>query len=432
MFRFALKNLFSRPVRTLLAVCGLTVAIAGMVGLFSVADGIEASVAATFGKVPGFAVIQAGAPVPIFSRIPTAWGAEIARLEGVHIVHPEVWTRANMVEGKPSFNPPRLLFGSDLEQSPKLKYSVYREGLKEGRILNEGDQGTLNAMVSRAIADQFKKKVGDKFRVDGLDLEIVGIYQCNSLFLDVAIILDIDVVRRAARIGQEWACCFYVEPEPGVDRQELTGRIRELFRGRVIESRASAFDLFGALGPAKPEEKPGGNPVGKILAAVGDATRPAHEAAGDELPVEVRDSDDWAREFKKFSADLDIFLLLMTGIGVSIAFVGIVNTMLMSVTERFIEFGILKANGWSNAHVLRLIAFESALLGVAGGIIGSVLGWAATLAINAHWPTRIHLYAGPRLLVGSIAFSTILGVMGGLYPAIRASRMMPMDAIRRG
>jgi len=163
-----------------------------------------------------------------------------------------------------------------------------------------------------------------------------------------------------------------------------------------------------------------------------DAARPAREAGGDELPVEVRDSDDWAREFKKFSADLDIFLLLMTGIGVSIAFVGIVNTMLMSVTERFIEFGILKANGWSNAHVLRLIAFESAIPGVAGGILGSLLGWVATLAINAHWPTRIHLYAGPRLLIGSIIFSTVLGVLAGLYPAIRASRMMPMDAIRRG
>src|SRR5260221_7809827 len=156
MFRFALKNLFSRPLRTLLALCGLTVAIAGMVGLFSVADGIEASVAATFGKVPGLTVMQPGAPIPLFSRIPAAWGAEIAGLEGVHVVHPEVWTRANVVEGKPSFNPPRFLFGSDLEQSQKLRYSVYREGLKEGRALKDSDKGTQNAMLSRAIADQFK------------------------------------------------------------------------------------------------------------------------------------------------------------------------------------------------------------------------------------------------------------------------------------
>src|SRR5258708_31996888 len=183
MFRFALKNLVSRLVRTLLALCGLTVAIAGMVGLFSVAEGIEASVTATFAKVPGLAVMQPGAPIPLFSRIPATWGTEIARLEGVHVVHPEIWARANIIEGKPCFNPPRFLFGSDLEQAGQLRYSVYREGLKEGRIIGADDRGTLNCVVSRAIADQFHKKVGDTLAVDGLELEIVGIYQCNSLFL---------------------------------------------------------------------------------------------------------------------------------------------------------------------------------------------------------------------------------------------------------
>src|SRR5260221_2881641 len=164
MFRFALKNLLSRPLRTLLALCGLTVAIAGMVGLFSVAEGIEATVSATFEKVPGLAVMQPGAPIPLFSRLPAAWGDEIARLHGVHIVHPEIWARANVIDGKSSMNPPRFLFGSDLEQSPKLRYSVYREGLKEGRVLTEADRGTLNAVVSRPIADQYRKKVGDKLR----------------------------------------------------------------------------------------------------------------------------------------------------------------------------------------------------------------------------------------------------------------------------
>src|SRR5262245_48888631 len=203
MFRFALKNLSSRPVRTLLALCGLTVAIAGMVGLFSVAEGIEAAVAATFGKVPGLTVMQPGAPIPLFSRIPAAWGAEIVQLDGVHVVHPEVWTRAHVIEGKPSISPPRFLFGSDLKQAHKLRYSVYREGLKEGRILTEADNGTLNAMVSRAIAGQFRKQVGDRLKVDGLEFQIVGVYECNSLFLDVAIILDIATVRRLGRVGDD-------------------------------------------------------------------------------------------------------------------------------------------------------------------------------------------------------------------------------------
>ncbi len=373
--------------------------------------------------------MQPGAPIPLFSRLPTGWAAEIARLDGVHVVHSEIWTRANIIEGKPCFNPPRFLFGSDLEQAENLHYSVYREGKTAGRILTAADRGTLHAVISQAIADQFKKDVGDTLHVDGLELEIVGIYQCNSLFLDVAIILDIELVRRVARVGAESVCNFYVEPDINVDRAQLAERIKNLFIGRSREIGQTTADpmqaVLSAMGANLRTKNDGASSASGSLPADDDS-------ASRESAVEVRDSDDWAREFKHFSEDLDIFLFLMTGIGVSIAFVGIVNTMLMSVTERFIEFGVLKANGWSNGDVLRLISFESGLLGLGGGIAGCGFGWLATHAINAQWPTRIHLYAGPRLLIWSCCFSIILGVLGGLYPAIRASRMMPMDAIRRG
>jgi len=299
-------------------------------------------------------------------------------------------------------------------------------------MLTAADKGLPNALVSRPIADQFKKKVGDKLRVGKLDLDIVGIYQCNSLFLDVAIILDIGVVRRAGLFSDDSVSCLYVEPDANVDRVKLASRIQELFRGRTLKTQPPTLDLARLLPGADLGEKPPTDLAAGSLSAITGSSPTKDETAAVESPVEVRNSDDWAREFKKFSADLEIFLFLMTGIGVSIAFMGIVNTMLMSVTERFIEFGILKANGWSSGDVLKLIGFESALLGLAGGIVGCQLGWIATLAINAHWPTRIHLYAGPRLLMLSVVFSTVLGALGGLYPAIRAARMMPMDAIRRG
>jgi putative ABC transport system permease protein len=429
-----------------------------------VAEGIEDSVSMAFGKVPGLTVMQPGAPIPLFSRLPAAWGDEIRAIEGVHVVHPEVWSRAHIIEGKPIVSPPRFLFGSDLIEAERLWYSVYRDGLKEGRGLAAGDRGSLRALISGAIAEEFGRKLGETLRVDGRDLEIVGIYEAQSLFLDVAIILDIDEVRRMARVGADSVGNFYVEPERGADRKELAAKIKALFRGRAPETWQPTLATVSELSG----EKPAAAPLSGLLQAMGDALRkaspvdppsasdrsakpqapsgddrspggsadraPGGSSGGgaDELPVEVRSPDDWADAFERFSADLDLFLLLMTGIGVTIAFMGIVNTMLMSVTERFIEFGILKANGWSNGEVLRLIACESAVLGLAGGITGSALGWLATLAINARWPTRIHLFASPGLLFFSLCFSTVLGILAGLYPAFRASRMMPMDAIRRG
>ncbi len=154
--------------------------------------------------------------------------------------------------------------------------------------------------------------------------------------------------------------------------------------------------------------------------------------APEEFPIEVRSADDWTEQLDQFTADLDISLTILTSIGVTIAVLNIVNTMLMSVSERMIEFGILKANGWSKRDVMKLITFESALLGVGGGVLGAIMGWLGTLAANWYWPDQAHLVASPGLLVFSFFFSVVLGTLGGLYPAIRAMLMMPMDAIRRG
>ena len=149
-------------------------------------------------------------------------------------------------------------------------------------------------------------------------------------------------------------------------------------------------------------------------------------------PLEIRSAADWAERFDEFSSDLDIFLTIMTSIGLTIAVLSIINTMLMSVSERIIEFGILKANGWSRSDVMKLITYESAVLGVAGGLCGASSGWLLTQIINWQWPEHIRLLASPELLAFSVVFAAILGVLGGLYPALWATRMMPMDAIRRG
>lgn len=449
MIRFALRNLWSRPVRSLLALCGLTIAIMGMVGLFSVARGIQATIVRTFGRIPGLAIMQPGAPIPLFSRLPTAWGDEIARLPGVHAVTPEIWSRAHLVDGKPNFSPPRFLCGIDPVLMERLQYSVYRESMQTGRYLRAADAGTARAVISRSIASQYRKGIGDELRVDGAKLEIVGIYDCGSLLLDVTILTDIQLARRVMRINPESVCAFYVEPESGTSRDELADRIKELFRGRellpwqptgwsaeIATGENPVAAVVGALGKSlsrrgTPESHPSSAPA-PVLENASPALASSASPSPPQLPIEVRTSEDWSREFTKFSADLDLFLLIMTSIGMTIAVLGIVNTMLMSVTERFIEIGILKANGWGDYDVLRLIAWESALLGISGGVAGCLLGWIVTLFINARWPTRIHLYASPGLLLFSLAFSVGVGLLGGLYPALWAARMRPMEAIRRG
>ena len=98
MLRFAWRNLVNRPVRTILSVLGLSVAIAGMVGLFAISGGIDHLVTRTFEKIPGLLVQQQGAPIPLFSTLPAAWESEIAAIPGVAVVNPEVMVRVNLIE----------------------------------------------------------------------------------------------------------------------------------------------------------------------------------------------------------------------------------------------------------------------------------------------------------------------------------------------
>lgn len=428
MFRFAAQNLFSRPVRSVLALLGLTVAIMGMVGLFSIAAGIDDTLNRSVGRIPGLAVMQPGAPIPLFSRLPSAWADEIEAVQGVRVVRPEVWARAQLVDGKPTFSPPRVLFGTDIEKTLALTKAVYRDDIVAGRFLTMADRGTFNCVISQQIAEAFAKKVGDRLRVDAFDLAIVGIYRCDSLLLDIAIVLDDAAVRQISKIGDEYMTSIYLEPDGTVPNPVLIEKIQAMFRGR----KAAPVTGLEGLGSG------GSIDLLQAAAALLKSSPPANtdsqtgEPAPPEEAIEIRTASEWGAMIQELSGDLDIFLWLMTGIGVIIALLSILNTMLMSVAERMIEFGVLKANGWSAWDILRLITWESALLGIVGGACGCVLGWAVVQLTNWLLPTKLHLYASPLLLLFSLGFSTVLGIAGGLYPAWWAVRMSPMEAIRRG
>ncbi len=467
MLKFAIRNLLSRPARSLLSLLGLTVAIMGMVGLFSVAEGIDATVEQTFNRIPGLVCMQRGAPIPLFSRIPLKWRDEIAELPGVNVVSAEIWLRVNLINKKRIMSPPRFLFGADLQSYAKLKYSVYGSAIQQGRYLNLTDLNQPHCLVSKQIAEENKLKLGDTFKVNGIDLKVVGIYHCGSLLLDVAIVVDQGFLRGLNLFDAGSVCSYYVEPTGEIPNERLAEQIKAIFKGRSHTSWQPASLLSGMFGgfkfPSAPtteatSSESSSNPIVRAVrsadsaiksikspalnttnhqskensAAKSENTTTEEDDDEDSGPLEIRTSSDWAERFGEFSEDLDIFLGIMTSIGLTIAVLSIINTMLMSVTERIIEFGILKANGWSRGEVMRLITFESATLGFAGGVLGSIMGWLLTLVVNWKWPDHVHLLASPGLLSFSLVFATALGVLGGLYPAIWATRMMPMDAIRRG
>ncbi len=122
----------------------------------------------------------------------------------------------------------------------------------------------------------------------------------------------------------------------------------------------------------------------------------------------------------------------IAGLAIVIGGVGMANTQLMSVFERTSEIGVLRALGWSRRRVIQMILGESVLVGLLGGLLGVILGWLALTAVSGSAAIFGASAAdiSPALLIQAFGTVATLGLIGGLYPAWRASKLQPVEALR--
>lgn len=416
MGRFAWRNLLTRPLRTALALVGLSIPILGVIGLFCVSGGLRNLVGDTLSQIEGVMVLRENALSPVFSDLPTELGGRIAAMPGVRVVAAEVMKVAPEVEGRTMlrnvtssligggaskeqrmqtiFDQP-IIQGQDLAAHAKLHSAVFPNKLLPaeeggGRFLDERDRGQPHIVISRKLARDFPvteegasrpRRVGESLSIGGKPYEIVGIYDTGSMLLDVVIVMDIDSARSLLGVSPETVSSFYVEAtDPGsIDR--VAARIEETIPEPRIDARSMA---------------------------------------------------EFTANFGEIMGQLDTFLLMTVSLALVVGIVGIINTMLMSTTERFAEFGVLRTNGWSQGNVLALVTLESAYLGLLSGVLGCLLAAGGIAVANQFLGGGLRLMLTPQLIALGLGLSVVTGTLGGLYPAWRAARLVPMEAIRLG
>jgi putative ABC transport system permease protein len=415
MGRFAWQNLLTRPLRTLLALVGLSIPILGILGLHSLSDGLKNLVGDTLSRIQGVIVLREGSPSPVFSDLKASVETQLRALPDVTAVAPEVWKVAPSVNGKSlagnvfrsaisglgkkdpgqqmaSILDQPVICGQDIAKHVGLKSAIFPRAMLKpaeggGRFLMPGDEGTNRIVISTKIARDNSDektgkplKVGDSLQIGDKPFEIIGIYDTGSMLLDVVIVMDIATARKIGNVSNDTVSSFYVEGRDPANNDKLT---------QEIEQKIPTTD---------------GRGINEIM-----------------------------NNFGGLMKQLDVFLLATVLLALLVGVVGIVNTMLMSTTERFAEFGVLRTLGWSRGDVLKLVTAESAMLGFLAGLIGFGLALLfAAIANQFIASTGLALSITPVNALKGLALSVLMGTLGGFYPAWQASRMVPMAAIRMG
>jgi putative ABC transport system permease protein len=246
--------------------------------------------------------------------------------------------------------------------------------LVSGRMPKDANERA--AVLGTTAAGILKKKVGDTVQIETEELAVVGIVNGDAFVENGSLILSLPLLQQLTG-NQNQISAIDVRVVPGTDIQRACAEINRV----VPEARA--------------------DPAGEHIA-----------------------SSEGYRVINAMSWGTSLLAVLVGVLGVT-------NTMLMSVFERRQEIAILLAIGWKRSRIVRMILWESALLGFFGGVIGVVLGIIG-VEILKHAPAlRGMLEPDLRinLMLEAVAIAVIVGVLSGLYPAWRSSRVAPSLAL---
>ncbi len=422
-----LRNLWRRKFRTLLTVFGIAIGIFAFTVMGSMAlklnkmiDGGKKYITGQITIAPkgtDFMTGQMGAMLPVDTL------NKIDKVEGVEAVTGGI--EMSLDEPNPddpasmSFGIPATIEGMDLKTDFKNRNWETMD-MKEGRMIKEGDPDDVIAIGSTIALDK-KWKLDDKVKIRGKEFKVIGILDKTMTGPDSYVFMPLSSTRE-----------LYVESNPFLkslkEQQEQAANIsaRELAmlpkatRDQIMQAKAFKMADLSTMGSVS--WKDGANSE--------DVANRIKEQFKDQ--VIVLSPKKMGEEIDKASAMMNAVILGGALLALLVGSFSVINTMIMSISERTREIGIKKSLGASNRSIALEYALEAGVIGTLGGLLGIGIGVLLIVIFNNKMAaTGAEIFLLDIIfLVQVLIFSFVLGIVAGIMPAIKAAKMKVIKAIR--
>jgi putative ABC transport system permease protein len=386
LLRLATVGLRTRKLRAALSVLGISIGIASLVAVLAISETSKADLLAKIERLGTnlLAVEPGESPFGGEAKLQAAATGRIDLLGDVESAA-AVTTVQGATVRRSSYVPAEITGGIFVAAADPELLRTLEGATAAGRFVDRATE--------RYPAIVLGAKAAGRLGIDGVDGP-VQVYVAGRLFTVVGILEPLPLVPEldsAALVGYPAAARFF-----GTDRSPSRVYVRA--RGGDGPVRAAAALLPSAADPWAPKEVAVSRPSDALEA------RAAAEGS-----------------FTSLFLGLGAVALLVGGIGIA-------NVMIISVLERRSEVGLRRALGARRRHIAVQFLGESFVLGVCGGVVGVGLGVGATAAYAA--TEGLTLLVPPVAIAGGLAAACVLGALAGLYPAMRAARLTPTEALR--